>query len=207
MMDTLSYLVIHYGYLAIFILLMLGIFGIPLPDELLAAFSGYLVFSGELHVVPVALAVISGGIFGISLNYLLGRLIGDRVVKQVAGFWPRGPEKLNRVTAWLGRSGAWVLFWTYFFPGLRHWATVGAGITRVPVAAGALCAFPAVAIWSLIFIGLGYHLGAAGVGRLQGILAFCPVLGGAIIVSCLSGYFLIRKMCRPRCCSPPKITP
>lgn len=205
-MDTLSYLVIHYGYLAIFLWLMSGIFGIPLPDEILVAFCGYLVFIGELHFAPLALTVIAGGIFGISVNYLAGRLIGGQVIKQVDYFFPNAPTKLNRVTERLNRSGGWVLFVTYFFPGLRHWATVGAGITRMPPAVGALCAFPAVAIWALIFIGLGYHLGEAGMVRLQGILPLFPLLGVAMIVSWLFWHLLTKKRRRLRC-STPKITP
>lgn len=34
----------HYGYVAIFVLLMLGIVGLPVPDEALLTFVGYLSF-------------------------------------------------------------------------------------------------------------------------------------------------------------------
>jgi membrane protein DedA with SNARE-associated domain len=36
----------QYGYVGIFSLLMLGIIGVPVADEALLAFSGYLVFKG-----------------------------------------------------------------------------------------------------------------------------------------------------------------
>jgi membrane protein DedA with SNARE-associated domain len=38
----------QYGYLAIFSLLVLGIVGLPVPDETLLTFTGYLVFRGHL---------------------------------------------------------------------------------------------------------------------------------------------------------------
>lgn len=41
----------HYGYVAIFVLLMLGIVGLPVPDEALLTFVGYLSFKGDLQVV------------------------------------------------------------------------------------------------------------------------------------------------------------
>ena len=95
-MDSLGYLLTHYGYLAVFLLLMVGIFGIPLPDEFLVAFIGYLIFQREMHFWPAALAVISGGILGISVNYVVGRTIGDRLCKGLGYF---SPEKLQNSTA------------------------------------------------------------------------------------------------------------
>ncbi len=40
--------VTRYGYLGIFALLMLGIVGVPVPDELLLTCAGFLVFKGYL---------------------------------------------------------------------------------------------------------------------------------------------------------------
>ena len=40
----------RYGYLAIFLLLLLGIVGLPVPDETLLLFVGYLSFKGDLRL-------------------------------------------------------------------------------------------------------------------------------------------------------------
>src|SRR5450759_3326638 len=42
----------HYGIAAIFVLLLLGVFGLPVPDETLLTFAGVLVRRGELHLLP-----------------------------------------------------------------------------------------------------------------------------------------------------------
>ena len=39
----------QYGYLAIFCLLVFGIVGLPVPDETLLTFTGYLVFKGHFR--------------------------------------------------------------------------------------------------------------------------------------------------------------
>ena len=39
----------HYGYAALFGLLMVGIVGLPVPDETLLTFSGYLISKGKFH--------------------------------------------------------------------------------------------------------------------------------------------------------------
>ena len=40
----------QYGYLAIFFLLVFGIIGLPIPDETMLTFSGYLVYMGHLSL-------------------------------------------------------------------------------------------------------------------------------------------------------------
>ncbi len=45
----------QYGYLAIFCLLMFGIVGLPVPDETLLTFSGYLIYKGSF-ALPLAFA-------------------------------------------------------------------------------------------------------------------------------------------------------
>jgi membrane protein DedA with SNARE-associated domain len=43
--------VVQYGYVAIFALLMFGIVGLPVPDEMLLTFAGYFLFKHCLALV------------------------------------------------------------------------------------------------------------------------------------------------------------
>ena len=66
----------QYGYLAIFSLLVLGIVGLPVPDETLLTFTGYLVFQGHLSLPMAFLSGFAGSACGITLSYVLGRTFG-----------------------------------------------------------------------------------------------------------------------------------
>ena len=50
----------HYGYLAIFTLLMFGIIGLPVPDETLITFSGYLAYKGHFSMPILFVAAWAG---------------------------------------------------------------------------------------------------------------------------------------------------
>jgi membrane protein DedA with SNARE-associated domain len=206
-METLYYFLSRYEYLAIFLLLMVGVFGVPLPDEILVSFVGFLIFHREMRFWPAALAVISGGMVGISVNYLVGRTVGSRVVNGLGYFFPARRDRLHDVTAWLGRAGGPVLFLAYFLPGLRHWATIGAGVVKLPAGLCAAFAYPAVVLWSLIFIFLGYHLGREGAAIPQTLSPYLPLISAAIILPGLFWYFLIRTHRLQRWCSLKKFTP
>lgn len=206
-MESFSYFVTSYGYLAIFVLLMVGIFGIPLADELLLSFIGYLVFQEEMRFWPATLVAIAGSIVGISVNYIVGRVCGDRLCTWLKYFFPNKLKKLGHATKWVDRSGGIVLFFSYFVPGLRHWATVGAGLLKVSPRVGILFILPAAMIWSLAFIWLGYHLAQEGAYFSQNISPFLQILSGAIILGVFLCYFLLRKKDRFRFGSPQRLSP
>jgi membrane protein DedA with SNARE-associated domain len=58
----------HYGYLGIFCLLMLGIVGVPIPDELVLTCAGYLIFKGYLSPGLTAASAFTGSVCGISVS-------------------------------------------------------------------------------------------------------------------------------------------
>jgi membrane protein DedA with SNARE-associated domain len=69
MMEHAFQWITTYGYVAIFGLLILGIVGLPVPDEALLTFVGYLSFKGELHLGGAVLAAILGTSCGITISY------------------------------------------------------------------------------------------------------------------------------------------
>ena len=68
-MDLAFTWITHYGYAAIFLLLMLGIVGLPVPDEALLTFVGYLSFKGDLQFVASLLTAFLGTACGITVSY------------------------------------------------------------------------------------------------------------------------------------------
>ncbi|HEX9883092.1 MAG TPA: hypothetical protein VGA79_03915, partial [Desulfobaccales bacterium] len=72
-MHELSLWIKTYGYLGVFTSLMLGMFGLPVPDESILTFTGFLISKDYLHPAPAVVAAFLGSICGITLNYLVGR--------------------------------------------------------------------------------------------------------------------------------------
>src|ERR1051325_1208455 len=100
MAETLMHWVSHYGYAAIFLLLMLGIVGLPVPDETLMAFAGYLAFKGRLHLAPTLVAAYLGSVSGITISYTLGRTAGTYLIEKFGAWLHLTAERLERVHRW-----------------------------------------------------------------------------------------------------------
>lgn len=148
-----------YGAGALFGLLVLGVFGLPVPDETLLTFTGVLVREGHLGFAAAWSAAALGSMCGISLSYTLGRMVGITLVPRY-GKWLRiTPAHLRRVEQWMEHGGKWTLMFGYFVPGVRHLTAIVAGSSALPPRIFVTFAYTGAALWSLAFISLGWYVG------------------------------------------------
>lgn len=158
-METAQHLVSQYGHLAIFCLLTLGIVGLPVPDEWLLTFSGYLVYKGHFNFLPTVATAYAGSVCGITISYIIGRTGGLFLVHKYGGYVGLTPQRLDRVHQWFERMGRWSLFFGYFMPGIRHFTAIVAGSSELEPHMFALFAYSGGLLWVLTFVSLGYFLG------------------------------------------------
>ena len=149
----------QYGYAGLFVLLMLGIVGLPVPDETLLMFCGYLIWKGRLQTTGAWLAAFAGSLSGITLSYLLGRHFGVRVLDRYGRYLGASPVRLARVYRWFNSLGLWLLSVGYFIPGVRHFTALVAGLSDVRFPKFALYAYAGAAIWVTVFLTAGYLVG------------------------------------------------
>ena len=151
--------VARYGYAGIFLALVLGIVGLPIPDETLLVFCGYLVSQGRLHPVGAFLAALAGSWSGISGSYAIGRYLGLGVVHRYGRFLHVDDQKLEKVHQWYHRTGHWSLFVGYYIAGVRHFSAIVAGTSRLDYKTFITYAWTGGALWVALFLSLGYYLG------------------------------------------------
>ncbi len=150
----------HYGYLLIFVLLMLGIVGVPVPDELLLMYLGFDCRRGRL-LLPVGIPVATAAtICGITVSFLIGRWLGPLVIHRFGRYLGIGQGQVERAGRWFSRVGQWALVIGFFIPGMRHVTALAAGGAKMDWRRFALFAYGGAAIWATGFILTGYFLGS-----------------------------------------------
>jgi len=190
--QTFLHWISHYGYAGIFFLLMLGIIGLPIPDETMMTFSGYLIFKGQLHVVPTIASAFLGSISGITVSYLLGRTGGHPLVLRYGHWVHISQEKIDRVHEWLEHRGRWGLFVGYFIPGVRHLTALVAGTSQMRYSVFATFAYSGGLLWSISFIAAGFFLGKEWVEVSTAIQQW-RLIAFSIIGCILLAYYLLRR--------------
>jgi membrane protein DedA with SNARE-associated domain len=159
MEQTVFAWITQYGYPAIFFLLVLGIVGLPVPDETLMTFTGYLVYKGTLELHWAFAAAFSGSACGITLSYVLGRTFGLPLIQRYGKYVFIKEEHVQKAHDWFERFGRWGLTFGYFVPGVRHFTAYAAGISQMEPHHFAVSAYSGAFLWASTFIGLGYFLG------------------------------------------------
>jgi membrane protein DedA with SNARE-associated domain len=149
----------QYGYAAIFLLLVFGIVGLPVPDETLLTFSGYLIYTGHLSPLLAFASALAGSASGITLSYTLGRAFGIALLHRFGKHLHLTPERLERAHAWFERIGHWALTFGYYIPGVRHLTAYAAGISSLEPHRFAIFAYMGSVLWVSTFLSLGYLLG------------------------------------------------
>ena len=158
-MDWLFEWLSQYGYVGLFAGLLFGILGLPIPDETLLVFCGYLIYHGRLDFTAAFLAGFAGSLCGITVSFYLGRSLGRAVVHRYGKYIRLTPEHLERVDRWFERIGAWSLSIGYFIPGIRHFTALVAGMGHMRYFTFALFAYSGAAVWVALFLTLGYVFG------------------------------------------------
>jgi membrane protein DedA with SNARE-associated domain len=179
---------------------MLGIVGLPVPDETLLAFAGYLAYRGDLRIVPTFAAAFLGSVSGISISYLLRPRYRYRLVHRFGRFVHLTQDHLDRVHAWFARLGRWTLPIGYFIPGVRHLTAYVAGASSLEYQIFAGFAYPGAFIWVGTFVILGYYLaeewrGIQGCVHRSGLLLLS--LAVAAMAGCLVFVWLRRRRAVP----------
>lgn len=178
-----------YGYLGVFGSQMMGMFGLPVPDETILTFTGFLIFKHYLHPVPAFLAAYLGSICGITLNYIVGRYVGWPLLHKYGSYLHLTDEKTDQARHWFEHHGKIALFGGYFLPGLRHLTAFTAGASRLEFRRFAPYAYSGGFCWVATFLALGYFLGEEWHKITPQVQSYLWMMVGMIVFMAL-GYYL-----------------
>jgi membrane protein DedA with SNARE-associated domain len=192
-MELIHHWISAYGYAGIVVLLMLGIVGLPVPDETLLAFAGYLVFRRRLDMELTIISAFAGTICGISVSYLIGKASGILLLHRYGRYFSVTPERLRKATDWFTKIGKWTLPIGYFVPGVRHVTAYIAGAAELPYPIFALFAYCGGVVWSLTFILSGYFLGSKWDKVLSNVEDHILIGIGALVLLQFIFWFFKRK--------------
>ena len=156
-----------YGYLVVFLLVMLESIGVPVPGE--TALIGAALYAGSTHkleiwgVIGVAIA---GAIIGDNIGFSIGRYGGARLLLR-HGHKIRLHEGRLKIGIWLfRRHGGKVVFWGRFVSILRTYAAFLAGTNQM--AWGRFLVFNAAGavVWATAF-GVAYYVFGSALQKLS----------------------------------------
>nr|WP_285855544.1 DedA family protein [Paenibacillus camelliae] len=156
--DLLLDIIEYVGPLALFLVLCLGLIGLPIPNEAVALTGGALAESGILQGGLAYLMLSLGICSAMTFNYSLGRFTSSKL-----GKWFTSKQKLGafaeKSQQLIEKYGIYAIPISVFFPFLRHATPYIMGINRLRFSRFALIGFPTAAIWTAIYFTIGHFVG------------------------------------------------
>jgi membrane protein DedA with SNARE-associated domain len=150
----------EYGAIAVYITFSFGLIGLPIPDETILTYVGFLVYGGHMGYIQAVAAGFLGSLTGMSISYVIGRRVGKPFFHRYGKWLYLPPERLELTERWFRRFGPWTILFGYYVPGVRHVTSYMAGISRIPFPTYVIFAGFGALVWALLFITLGYWIGA-----------------------------------------------
>jgi len=176
-----------YGYWAVFFGVMLENAGVPVPGETILLIAGYFASTGEFHLGLVMLIAATGAVVGDNIGFAIGHHYGRNFLLKVGRFFFLTPKRLAHMENYFERHGNKTILVARFITGLRVFAALLAGASKMPWRVFIVFNMAGAVLWSVVITMLGYVFGQSlpllikWVGRSGTILLICAIVGGLII--------------------------
>lgn len=171
----------------------LGIIGLPVPDETILTFSGYLISQNHLHLIPTIFSAYLGSISGITLSFFIGRKYGLNFLHKHGKFFHITDDRIHKTKKWFESYGVWLFLFGYFIPGVRHLTALIAGSANTKYTKFALFAYTGGLFWSITFILVGFNVGLQWNNILDTINYHIKVVIGILVLLVIL-IFIIKKI-------------
>jgi membrane protein DedA with SNARE-associated domain len=189
--------VVHsFGYVGVFVVVLLGSLYLPVPTELTLPLFGFLVGQGRLTFVPVVLTATAARVGAAMVFYALGLRIGEARLRRLIGRAERTKlvygSDLERASGAFQRHGGMAILIGHLIPGVGPLISVPAGLKRMPVRWRFLgYTLLGSTAWTGTLVGLGWTLGR----RWRVVEVYASFLALAVLVFLILGvlWFLWRR--------------
>jgi len=181
-----------YGPIAVFALLMLSGFGIPLGEDFVVIPAGILIARGEFPLVATMLSAYFGVVIADFLWFWIISRYGTLLLHKRGFRRMVHPRRLLQAKHQLDRHGAWMIVFARFIPGSRASAITVAGMLHMPFWQFALTTASCVLLTVPLQLGLGMLI-EKGLGTEDTAQTFLRLFG---LVMLLLAVLLFWKMYR-----------
>ncbi len=171
----------HYGYVAVFVGVMLTNAGVPMAGELTLLVAGSVLATGHLDAAPTLLVGASAALLSDSLWYVVGRMGSVRLIGLYCKVSFGSTACVAKTASTLMRFGPRSLILARFVPGFRTFAAPMAGISGIRYGRFALYDGIGALLWAGVVIFAGWwfaHRLASLVGQIDNVRLAVLWLGG-----------------------------
>ena len=164
MQDFIVNIMNSYGYLGVFLLIMIENVFPPIPSEVILLFGGFMTTYTKLKIIGMVIASTLGSVVGALILYQVGKIFNkDRLKKIISGKIGKilrlKPSDIDASNHWFNTKGTKTVFYCRFIPVVRSLISIPAGISKMNMFTFLFYTILGSLIWNIVLIILGSILG------------------------------------------------
>ncbi|HAA8697029.1 TPA_asm: DedA family protein [Listeria monocytogenes] len=152
-----------FGYISIFVLIMVENLFPPIPSEIILTFGGFMTTVTSLNVVMVIIVATLGSVVGAILLYKVASYFGKERLTKIVLKYGRilrlKESDIERAESFFLKYGSWAVFLCRMIPLIRSLISIPAGMTKMKMSRFLILTTAGSLLWNTVLIGLGAVLG------------------------------------------------
>ncbi|ARJ50856.1 DedA family protein [Staphylococcus lutrae] len=200
MEQLITSFIAQWGYVAIFILILLENILPVVPSEIILTFAGLMSIKSGLSIPVLFLISTIASLMGLLILYYICRLINENSIYRFVdrhGKWFKLKGKdIQRANDWFKRYGAWAVLLCRFIPVLRVLITIPAGINKMNVVQFMTLSIIGTTIWNFALILLGRVLSNRFDALMAGLHTYASIM--YVIIGIVILYIIFKLFYKKR---------
>ncbi len=173
--SAISSFISSYGYIAIFVLMLLEAASMPVPSEVILPLTGYFASKGVISLYIALPLVYLSSFAGMAINYYIAYFLGKDVVYKHLGLFRIKKEDVEAFEKWFNENGPFVVFISRLLPVVRGLINFPAGFALMDKKKFYVYSMAGSIIWDTLLVLFGYY--ALSANSLATVLAYIAILG------------------------------
>ena len=187
-----------YGYIGVFLLIMIENVFPPIPSEVILLFGGFMTTYTKLNIFGMVISSTLGSIFGAIILYYIGKIFNkERLKKIISGklgnILRLKVSDIDNADNWFDSKGNKTVFFCRFIPLVRSLISIPAGMSEMPMFKFLLYTLFGSLIWNTVLIIVGSIVGENWTKIVNVLDAYSHIVVLILFVVVVVGVYLFYK--------------
>lgn len=154
-----------YGYLGVFLLILIENIFPPIPSEVILLFGGFMTTYTSLNVLGMTMSSTLGSVLGALILYKIGNFFNEKTLKRLIHTRLGKLLRINNSDIYSSfnyfqTKGEKTIFFCRFIPLIRSLISLPAGINKMNITKFTIYTTLGSLIWNIVLITLGHIVGS-----------------------------------------------
>jgi len=189
-----------FGYIGVFLLILLENIFPPIPSEVILLFGGFMTTHSTLSVIGVIAVATLGSLVGAIILYYIGKILNKERLKRIVSgkigkLLRLKEDDIDKADKWFDTKGNKSVFFCRFVPVVRSLISIPAGMSEMSMKKFLIYTIAGSLIWNSVLVILGNRVGENWKNILIIFENYSHIIWGVLIVGFIVGiiYYCKKK--------------